>query len=1258
MITKRIPFLAILFSLVCLLVVTTTGFAESDSPVDEIPEEETFPIEDDILDTSDVSMVDEPTNDILEDSTGEPQEPASDAIEPSEEIIEVTAETTDTELQEQALEDPAEETQLPEESFIGEEPVETTDMSVETDLTSTNGNQIMLEYDEPESSVMEGVDVTTEDILSDESKPIGDPWWKVGTTTYMTVFNTGDCPPGTLNITCWASPTPISLALTKIEGGLMPSDRKLYLEAGIFSEAITIDGAGSNLTYLKGLIGVPSLYNVTYDTKITNTITVSNVSNGFTLSGMDVAGSITFSHNTGTLVFNDIYLHGSEDGLRVLNHNGQVKIDKVKVEGNRAGGVWVDNRAGNAAKVDIKNSSFNANTTFFNSLYGIKILSKGAVYLDGVSASQIDGDGLKILQAGSVTIKNSVFSSNFNSSPTPDFGYGIDMQIGTGTVNVSLDNVFLEQNVEKGLRVVTNGRIILENVVANSNLNDGAYLDNCNMVETIHECLNPLSSYIKITNSEFSNNGDVGLEVYSKGNINLSSIKSQNNNSYGVFLRNNPVNQNTGEYQGNGNVVINIIKSLGVSGANIFSSNGQSGLFIGTNGSVLLQNFDADNNNDGVRIYNNYQGKSKSVTISTTLKSWFNSCSSNTLWGLKVVSTGPISVNGVYSFNNGLEGIVLQNQDADFSKNVTLKNTIVDSNNEGGIWVYSKGAVTVSNVDSSNNTGDGNGITIQNDFGTRNVTINTFNKYQQNNFDNNSGYGVHILSLGSVTVKNSDANLNGSTGISIGDSVIPKTVSISSGSFSSNNGYGLYLKIIGNINLDTITASSNTLDGVWMDNCLMDAGMCTGSGSITIKGKENEFSDNGERGIEADSFKNISLTNVNARNNQHEGIHLENAFGDSTGSITIKTTSNLDYNQITNNGLTPILAGMRLVSRGAVNIQVTNSSDNSGPGVRIENGSAGKFKPIKILRSNFSGNYQSTGVSIDTNSPVTISNVFADNNADWGIYVVSSQNVSINCTYSTVTCSTDDNLIADGIYVNTDGTINIKNMSANSNGNTSDDHGMELISSIGKVTLSNVMANDNFNHGLKVVTPGNISIQNISTANNVTGLELGTFSDYAGIVYISGNNTVTSNQYGLIVWSTGTVNLKNVTAYGQTAGNGLEIHANGLGNTVTLMNIVSLHNNLHGITMETKGNTYLSNISSFYNGSGTNNGDGLQIQNNVGSLVSIKNGSFIYNAGNGIQLGVLDPSNTSLFKMVNVNYFGNDRDRSGSYNLSLSTVAP
>ncbi len=264
------------------------------------------------------------------------------------------------------------------------------------------------------------------------------------------------------------------------------------------------------------------------------------------------------------------------------------------MNGNPDGGALINNTAGTAG-VTVTNSSFDYNgSDTTDHVAGLTIATKGAVSIDGITASHNTGaePGVFLRQSGAVTIKNSVFNINGGFGVTNEWSIsGI-----APTAAISLTNVYASSN-QAGMDLYTKGNITLTGVHADNNFGgQGASLMTC-YENTTGACTwlgtgavtikdssfngnapfvaglwmqtrgavsitnttvdgntdpvaNPfgaildshysqLASAVTITNSSFSNNDNTGLQVQTKGVITLTKVKANGNLAgYGAELIN------------------------------------------------------------------------------------------------------------------------------------------------------------------------------------------------------------------------------------------------------------------------------------------------------------------------------------------------------------------------------------------------------------------------------------------------------------------------------------------------------------------------------------------------------------------------------------------------------------------------------------------------------------------------------------------------------------------------------------------------
>lgn len=1026
-----------------------------------------------------------------------------------------------------------------------------------------------------------------------------DPYFYVGAVKYS--FTTADCNPSIAgNQPC---SYPIQAAIDFVHNtGILPSDGKIYVEAGTFSDTVIIDGTLTYLNLLKGLIGEPSVTG-SYPTDLTGSVTVHHVTAGFTLSGFNIANNVTFYNNTGTVVLSDLYVHDSTTGIQVYNQLGAIKLNKVRAENNLRRGAYLNNTMHTSAGIEVINSSFNYNTVTYKNYSGLDIRTNGVVTINGVASSNNRGDGLRVYEASAVTIKNSVFSNNIDEDNLGYWGRGVFMEIHRSTP-LTIDHVYAVNNENYGMDVSVGGKITVSKSIISDNDLGGAYLDNCGYDSGTGECHSTLFSPVTITDSYFENNsGGDGLEIRSKGAVLMTSIRAYNNNGDGVDINN--CNFYNGACQGIGRVMVSSNLSLGIGGVNFFGWNSSGdGLYINSMGAVTIYNFEAINNSsDGIQVYNRNAGATGSVTIKSTLSGWVNRSTHNAGDGIEIDTNGTILITKVESRSNDDTGFELDNDFIGVIKNITVSNCQANLNDHYGIWAESNGGVTIINTEARNNdlskVGSFSGLYIDNSGGTGNVSIKSTDPKNYYGFNFNSGNGIKIITNGKVTISNAIASYNTDTvndvnndGFNIGGAIDPKSIVLT--------------------------------------RCVAD--------------------NNGWNGFQLQSLGTILLTNVSASQNTNNGI-----IAYSAGNFTLKKIAGTPDNELNDNGNPFNADGLYVSSGGTVTILNTMTYLNNAYGMSINNAPS-LTTPVKIQLSIANYNHYG-GIYINTASNLIVTDTSASYNDSWGMYADTDGKILVNCTKPMGFCNFSNNATGDGLDLYARKTITIRKIVASDNGNDANDHGMDLHSYFtpSPIILSNVRVEGNWYYGILADTDSNVTINNVLARYNSVGVSVGTGAFPVTNVLITGNNLFDGNASGLEVYANGTVKISNVTAQFQTNGRGVHVISSGEGMLVTLNNVVSRYNYDDGIYINSQGNVNLTTVRCISNGTAGNDRDGLVLEvPDQEDIITIKNSTFIYNFGNGIEANVFSsPIDYAKFKLLTSYYLGNDADHDWNADLFI-----
>jgi hypothetical protein len=991
---------------------------------------------------------------------------------------------------------------------VGAEPVEETGASVspaEELCPESSAPEVEMPIEELETTLLEPAEVeeTTDGIVDAAQLTGGDPYWTVGGTTYRVLLTGATCPDGTAGTTCWLSDTPISEALNLIEtNGWLPSDKKLYVETGTYTENISFEGEW--LSKMTGLIGIDG----SAATIINGDLYFPELASGFTLSGFTINGGVQMDRRVaGNLTLQDLDIQ-NPDGPGIMI--GEPVYD----EENEWWSYYVN---------------------------------RGNVTLTNVNSSGNADAGAVIARIGNIKISDSTFNNNdLSGLSVDDFNQGALVVLAFMNQKAELVNVTANGNIaNEGIHVYAGAGVVLNIVTANSNqAYDGIYVNS--------------GTTANVTNVTTNNNlGGFGLYVYARTSATLNQVIAQGNEGEngesGISVSSNTVTLknilasgtiggdgiHVSAYSGKATLENIVSNDNDFSGMTVYgwggtkpvltlknitaNGNGEKGLWIDTEGGINVTNSLTDGNTeDGLYIV------TSGIVKLTTIRSSGNDgnglmISGQEVWEydeeldddflvdilspLAITITSPADSNFANIFdNNGGKGILIQSKNAVAISNFFARNNADEGVRVEGICIdldcTKSGAVTIKSAITgfSNEVNGNGGIGISVEDSQGNIIIE---RTLVNNSDN---IGILINTLGTITLKDVKSNNNRESGLYLINSDATKAIPITltnieaSGSLEYN---GIYARSKGLITLNNVIANNNAWSGADLDNCLLDdgSGLCLGSGTITItnaSGKLNTFNDNGRFGVWVVSKGAITVTNIQANNNGSDGASLKNNYGGSSANVTVAvsgTTRNEfngngwnssyspvdDYYRVSLNGLFVKTFGNIIVK----NAQAQNNQ-NEGGGIVVRNDISTTPKTVLISDCEVSGN-DWHGLFVYSKGNITLTNIGADTNHLSGVF-------ADNCLY---------------------------------------DDGTGTCGGTGKVTLTNVTSNDNWSRGIEVYSKGVITLTN-GTALENTGDE-GVFleNNYTGSTAGVTLKTVTANgnnNSGMLILTNGAVTLNNITA--------------------------------------------------------------------------------------------------------------------------------
>lgn len=789
------------------------------------------------------------------------------------------------------------------------------------------------------------------------------------------------------------------------------------------------------------------------------------------------------------------------------------------------------------------------------------------------------GSGLYITSFGAVSLNNITAYAN-DDVTDGDGGDGSGVIVAASLSIKMTGNNLINYNQVNGLDLSSDGTITLNNINASNNGAAGAILDNC-INPTQYAACTVLAKAVTLTGTNiFNNNGFEGLVVQSGGNITISNITASGNGSFGAFLDNCVINGNLSTSTCN-----NALRTISITTPATFLDNADDGLHILSSGAVTLKGLTANSNNDqGVYIDNRGTlSKPQSVTLSGT-----NTINDNDNIGLLILSYGKVSLNNITANNNGQTdsngiGVYIDNRagmdgpdvgsEVDHSVLITRQSITLTGNNtfngnySGGLYLWSVGDVTLSNITAIGNglANASDGVHIENEVAwnpnggaekqyAAKVTLNGFGIFQGNGDE-----GLQIFSRGAIQLSNVTANDNSDVGVWANNGFITTMATRQAMTFSGvntfngNNGGGAMLYSFGTITLSNVIARGNTDpgltgagDGVFINNdqAWSPNGVATMyAANVVISGYGN-FVDNADEGLDIRSRGAVTLSNLTANDNVDVGVYVSNA--NTPGMLVRQAITFSGINTFNNNDG----GGAMLFSFGAVTLSNVTAIGNTGTGstgvgdgVYINNdqnwlpNGVPTYYAANIIISGY-GYFEDNsedGLDILSKGMVTLAAITANGNLDDGVFM---NNVG-DSTPQNVTFTGLNNFNGnggDGLIVQTDGKIAISNLNAignTGNGASLDNFNSAKLNKFMGVTLTGVSSfqlNQGAN-GLYIYSDGAVVLSNINADDN-TGNGVQVITTKALTLLCANAYSNTGTGFLLTSGAGALMTLKGVTTYG------------------------------------------------------------------------------------------------------------------------------
>ncbi|MCC6146135.1 MAG: right-handed parallel beta-helix repeat-containing protein, partial [Anaerolineaceae bacterium] len=570
-----------------------------------------------------------------------------------------------------------------------------------------------------------------------------------------------------------------------------------------------------------------------------------------------------------------------------------------------------------------------------------------------------------------------------------------------------------------------------------------------------------------------------------------------------------------------------------------------------------------------------------------------------------------------------------------------------NSNDGYGLWVNAGGAITWTTGYANGNTG-GAGAYLKNDFVIPAAVTLTSVKTENNALD-----GIQIISKGFVTIigELSAAN-NGGDGYDINNTGGYGVTLVAYTSWTDGNaGYGFQAISNGAISLTGLTAWNNGL------GCRLDNSGGVGGG-VTLVNSICQANTPGSTNLTVLSKGVIILVNVDARDNlQGNGALLDNSSATYPLGVTVSTG-----NFWNNKG-----DGLRIHSKGFVNLLYVSTWDNQGDGIYIDNTNGYGISILNNSRQ-FNGNNQGYGLFAQTNGPVTVNGANFWYNLKGSYIGNTSGFAGVTLLYSGFDSSDSSPAVFPGLTINTNGAVYLLKVETGS----SADGGMVINNASSSYYAGvTIISSDFFNTGgtgLTINSRGFITINQVIANNNAgDGVRINNIGGY-GVYIVNTNGWWNNNQgYAAYIESSGAVTAYSIFGSGSRQGIYID-NSYGTAAPVTLVDLYSTATQLGMTALDVRSKGYitllnssildsqgagavLNNASSPYKYGMTvsgstfrnNNGYGLSI-NSLG-VVTVINVASSRNYGiSGYGLYLSSPENTLPVTILNGVFNNNSQD--------------
>lgn len=509
------------------------------------------------------------------------------------------------------------------------------------------------------------------------------------------------------------------------------------------------------------------------------------------------------------------------------------------------------------------------------------------------------------------------------------------------------------------------------------------------------------------------------------------------------------------------------------------------------------------------------------------------------------------------------------------------------------------------------------------------ITINDISFNGANNTANPGTGSLYVETTKNIVVSNVMAINSAGAGndgalLDNSSSTTQATVTVKNSTFNSNILRGITIVSDGAVTLTNVTAHFNTSYGVYINNN-------QDSTASIVSVTKGFFNQNGNDGLHILSNGAVKLSQIVASGNMiaGRGVYVNNTSAPTPQAVTVSSFLTANNN---------VGYGLLISSDGAVTLTNITTNSNSGGGTYIDNSTAPKSYAVTINGVNsMSDSTAGYGLNITSLGVVTINNVTAEYNANYGVFIFNSSSTTPNTVNIKGTNFFNYNGNV-GLYVSSKGAINLYNINANSNAYTFNSAGVFLDNMIDPTKPQNInlfgvnTLINNSEGGLLILSYGAVTLNNI-------------------IAYYNGFDTIDGSGSGVIIVNgagtlTRPVSLKGINKFYGNDGSGLEIYSLGV---VSISNITSNANGFYGVYIDNQESLFQSAVTITGYGIFNENADiGLSILSN--GVVTTTNLSATSNLDHGVSINTIGLTKPQAVNMKGNNTFignGNSGTESG-----------